>query len=495
MLKYIDNYTLIILVLPLLAGLVIWPLSEKLAKISALVASLIIFGVSIYLMAIPCTCSQYQHFLTIHADWIKSLGIQFYITTDGISKVVILLTTFLVPVIILSTWTTKFKNASVLYSLIMLMQFGLIGVFVARDAFLFYVFWEITLIPIYFICALWGAENRIQVTLKFFLYTFFGSLFMLGAIIYLYLQTPTHSFSLRAFEMLELTGCEQTWLFLAFFLAFAIKMPIFPFHTWQPDTYTTSPTVGTMLLSGIMLKMGVYGVIRWVLPVLPDAVHQYGHTAMVLAIIGIIYASVIALQQQDMKRLVAYSSIAHVGLIAAGLFAGNVEGLQGAMIQMFSHGVNVVGLFFVIEIIYQRTNTRDIASLGGLVNQAPVLATFFVIIMMASVALPLTNGFPGEFLLLTGIFKYNAYMAAVAGLSVIIGAFYMLRMYQRVMLGETKPALAAIEDVNFTEFLTLSIVVIAIIVVGVYPQAILRLSSHEMTELANSFKFSSISLK
>ncbi len=486
----------ILLILPFIAALLVFALKGNIARNVALGLAVIEFLISLYLITIPCTCSKYQDLLTLNIPWINSLGISFYISVDGISKVLVLLTTFLVPIIILSSFRNEYKNSAAFYGLILLMQFGLLGVFLAKDAFLFYVFWEITLIPIYFICAMWGGENRIQVTLKFFLYTFFGSLFMLGGIIFLYLQTgPQHSFSWEAFRALSLAPEAQKVLFWAFFLAFAIKMPIFPFHTWQPDTYTTSPTVGTMLLSGIMLKMGIYGVIRWMIPVLPFGFSVYGETAIVLSIIGILYASVIALQQKDMKRLIAYSSIAHVGLIAAGLFSVNTQALQGAMIQMFSHGVNVVGIFAIIEIIYQRTKTRDIPSLGGIINQAPVLSVFFVIIMMANVALPLTNGFPGEFLLLSGVFAYNKYYAALAGLSVIIGAFYMLRMYQRVMLGEARPELAQFEDLTVTEFATLTPIVIAILAIGFYPDAILKLSEHDVTELVNVFNSSSLGLK
>src|SRR6185295_152002 len=249
----------------------------------------------------------------------------------------------LVPIIILSSFSHTYKNGPLFYSLILMMQMSLVGVFVALDGFLFYVFWELALIPIYIICLIWGGQDRVRITLKFFIYTLFGSLLMLVALIYLYLQTPGgHTFDINAFYALHLSASQQAYIFWAFFLAFAIKMPVFPFHTWQPDTYTDSPTSGTMLLSGIMLKMGIYGVLRWLLPVVPLGVTDWGTTAMVLSIIGVVYASCIAMVQKDFKRLIAYSSIAHVGLIAAGIFSLTMQGLQGGTIQMLSHGINVV---------------------------------------------------------------------------------------------------------------------------------------------------------
>jgi NADH-quinone oxidoreductase subunit M len=243
---------------------------------------------------------------------------------------------------------------------VLFMQTGLLFVFTAMDAFLFYIGWEAALIPIYFICAIWGGKERIRVYMKFFVYTVGGSLFMLLGIIYLYLQNPAHNFDIQAFYNLELDAAQQSWIFWAFFLAFAIKMPIFPFHTWQPDTYTEAPAAGTMLLSGIMLKMGIYGVIRWMLPVVPLGIFEWGMTAFILSIIGIVYASIIAFKQRNAKRLIAYSSIAHVGLISAGIFALNTQGLQGAMIQMLSHGINVVGLFFILDIISSRLKTLEL---------------------------------------------------------------------------------------------------------------------------------------
>jgi len=366
------------------------------------------------------------------------------------------------------------------------MEMALIGVFVSLDGFLFYIFWELALIPIYFICLLWGGADRVNVTIKFFIYTLTGSLFMLVGLIFLYIHTPgTHSFDINQLYQAgkSLDARAQGYLFLFFFLAFGIKIPVFPLHTWQPDTYTTAPTQGTMMLAGIMLKMGIYGLIRWLIPMLPLAVHEYSGYVMWFAIIGVVYASVIAITRNDLKRLLAYSSIAHVGLIAAGVFAFNPQGMQGAMIQMLSHGINVVGLFFVVDIIENRTKTRQISELGGIRNKAPFFSTAFMIIMLGAVALPLTNGFVGEFLLINGVFQYKAIMAAFAGLTIILGAVYMFRAYQNTMLGETSVATDDFMDLNLTEKAVLIPLIIMVIVIGIFPNIFLKVSEPAIMKL------------
>ncbi|MBP6649041.1 MAG: NADH-quinone oxidoreductase subunit M, partial [Bacteroidia bacterium] len=335
----------ILIFFPLFAGLAILMSGEN-AKRIALAAALIEFAisVSITLGFDPTAGTQFVH----EFSWVASLGISYKVGLDGISLLLVLLTTFLVPIIILSSFRHNYKNPGLFYALILIMQMALVGVFSALDGFLFYIFWELALIPIYLICLMWGGKDRVRITLKFFIYTLFGSLLMLVALIWLWMKTPApHSFDIHALYSLNLNATEQSWIFWAFFLAFAIKMPVFPFHTWQPDTYTDSPTPGTMLLSGIMLKMGVYGVLRWLLPIVPDGVHEWGTTAMILSVIGVVYASCIALVQKDFKRLIAYSSIAHVGLISAGIFSLTLQGMEGGVIQMLSHGINVVGLFFI----------------------------------------------------------------------------------------------------------------------------------------------------
>lgn len=474
----------ILLFLPIVAALLVLLFKNEAAKHAALLFSLVELGIVFYFLAgfVPDASVQYG----IDVPWITQMGIYFKAGIDGISMVMVLLTAVLVPLIILTTYKYEYKNAKAFYALILFMQAGLLTVFTALDGFLFYVGWEAALIPIYFICALWGGENRIRINIKFFIYTFAGSLFMLVGIIYLYLQTPAKVYDLHSFYELSLTLKQQNWVFWAFFIAFAIKMPLFPFHTWQPDTYTEAPSAGTMLLSGIMLKMGIYGVIRWLIPNAPAGFLQWQNLVMILSVIGVVYASLIAFNQKDGKRLVAYSSIAHVGLIAAGIFAWTVQGVQGAMIQMLSHGINVVGMFFVWDIISRRLKTRDISQMGGIAKVAPNFSIAFLIIVLGTVALPLTNGFVGEFLLLKGVFNYNIWFAAVAGLTIIFGAVYMLRMYKNVMQGETNELTALFADIAGSEKLVLGIICVLIIGIGVYPQPILHLSEAAVTNLVNT---------
>lgn len=414
-------------------------------------------------------------------QWVPSLGISYSVGIDGISLLLVLLTTVLVPLIILSAYGRDVRQPRLYYPLILIMQSALVGVFSATDGFLFYVFWELALIPIYLICLNWGGTDRQRITLKFFIYTLFGSLLMLVAFICLRSATATRDFSLDSFYSLDLSASSQSWIFWALFLAFAIKMPVFPFHTWQPDTYTDSPTQGTMLLSGIMLKMGVYGLLRWLLPVVPVGVAEWGILAMWLSVAGIVYASLIAWQQNDFKRLIAYSSIAHVGMISAGVFSLTPEGLEGSVVQMLSHGVNVVGLFFVADLFMNRTGTRDLDKLGGIRNIAPAFSTAFLIVLLGSVALPLTNGFVGEFMLMNGIFRFSGIAAAVAGLSVIFGAVYMLNAYRLTMLGDTKTAVFT--DLSFSEKTVLYAVVVLVFLFGIYPEPVLRISGPSVEAL------------
>jgi len=471
---------LLLIFLPL-AGAIITAFAGKSAKIVSTVFSVVSLVLTLVIASnfIPDASTQFE----VNLPWIADLGINFHAGIDGISMLVVLLTNLLVPIIILSSYNHEYKNPAAFYALILFMQCGLLLVFTALDAFLFYIGWEAALIPIYFICAIWGGKDRIRINMKFFVYTIAGSLFMLMGIIYLYLQNPAHNFDIQSFYALNLDSAQQGWIFWAFFIAFAIKMPIFPFHTWQPDTYTAAPTQGTMLLSGIMLKMGIYGVIRWLLPIVPAGVHDWGQLAIVLSIIGIVYASVIAFTQKDAKRLVAYSSIAHVGLISAGIFAFNQQGMQGAMVQMLSHGINVVGLFFVLDIIFSRVKTNKIEELGGIAKVAPQLAITFLIIVLGTVALPGTNGFIGEFLLLMGVYNYGIWAAAIAGLTIIFGAVYMLRMYQNVMLGETNSLTITFTDIKGTEKLVLYTICALIIVLGVYPKPILHLTEASVQHL------------
>ena len=482
--------TAILIFFPLVAALTMLFIKHERAELTAFYLSLAELGIFGYAASI---FQSHPSALALDIPWLP-FGAHFAVNMDGISFLMVMLTSVLMPLII--TASSKGYYTGKFYSLVFLMQMALVGVFTAMDGFLFYVFWELALIPIYFICLVWGGENRGKITFKFFVYTLAGSLIMLAGLLYVYFGTPdSHSFLINDLYAAgqRMTREQQGWVFWAMFIAFAIKMPIFPFHTWQPDTYTVSPTTGTMLLSGIMLKMGTYGLIRWLMPLVPKGCDSWAMTAMILSIIGIVYASLIAMNQKDYKRLIAYSSIAHVGLISAGILsmstrAMNTEGVVGGLIQMVAHGVNVVGLFFIADIILERTKTRDIESLGGIRSVAPQFALMFLIIMLGSVALPLTNGFIGEFLLINGIFQYNFSMAAVAGLTIILGAVYMLRSYQSMMLGETKPITEGFTDLDMTEKTVLYTIAALVILFGVYPKPLLDIATPAVDELIKVFQ-------
>ncbi len=497
---------------PLLTGLLALLAGNRHARTVAMASTLVQFGATLYaLMGFnPEAGTQY----VINQPWITDFGIRFHVGMDGISMLMVLLANLIMPLIILTSYTNTYSRAAVFYSLALIMQSAMVGVFVSLDAFLYYIFWELALIPIYFIVLIWGGKDRIRITFKFFIYTLLGSLLMLIGFIYLYFLTPgEHSFGFDAFSSIALSLTEQKWLFWALFIAFAIKMPIFPFHTWQPDTYTTAPPQGTMLLSGIMLKMGIYSVVRWLLPIVPEGVAYWSQLVMILSITGIVYASWIAITQKDMKRLFAYSSIAHVGLIAAGIFASaafavsadvtnnpdllpNISlGMQGAMIQMLSHGINVTGLFFIAQIIYNRTRTNYLPDLGGIVHQAPRFATLFLIIVFGTVALPLTNGFVGEFLLLFGVYQYSSWMAFFSGLTIIFGAIYMLRTYQLSMLGEVKPELGKFEDLNASEGIVLATIAGLVLFIGIYPKPFLDLTEPAVKNILETIYHQNITLR
>lgn len=480
------NNLFILLLLPLVSSILLaFVKSSTTAKWSSLGLSIIqlVLTVPFLCQFVPDASIQFKQSF----DWISALGVSFQIAVDGISLPLILLTNGLVPLIILSTLGKSFKGN--FYALVSFMQAGLLLVFMAQDAFTFYVGWEAALIPIYFICGLWGTGDRIRVNLKFFIYTFFGSLLMLVAIIYLYQQTPNKDFNWTSFATLNLASSTQGWIFWAFFIAFAIKIPIFPFHTWQPDTYVHAPSAGTMLLAGIMLKMGTYGLIRWLIPIAPLGVHEYGTLALILCIVGIVYASIIAFKQQDVKRLIAYSSIAHVGLIGAGIFSWNQDGLQGALMQMVNHGISVVGLFFILDIIETKTGTRNLNELGGLADKMPKLAIFFLIIIMGAVGLPLTNGFIGEFLLLKGVYSVGIWYVVFAGLTLILGAVYMLRLFQKSMLGPVDSRYFEVSDIKGYEVVGLIVIAALVIYLGIFPNELLKLSEASVGQLLQQVKF------
>jgi len=472
--------------LPFVAGILcFFTGKEKAAKTLAFLASIVVFVVS--LTSLCYSDEQYFSYNNVVYYWLKYLGSSIFFSLDGLSRLLTLLTALAYPLIIAATWRRKIKNAPAFFGLMLLAQSGIMGVFTAQDALLFYFFWELALIPVYFLSSKWGDERRIQATFKFFVYTFAGSLLMLVGIIYVYLHTAprtfsdgtyaAHSFLLSSFYNASLSGAEQTWLFWLFFVGFAIKMPVFPFHSWQPDVYDQAPAPVTMVLSGIMVKMGLYGVLRWLLPVVPLASVKFAHVVMVLSVMGIIYASCIALVQDNLKKLIAFSSIAHIGLMSAAIFSFNELSIKGMMFQMLAHGISVIGMWMVAELLERQVNVRKMSELGGIAKKAPALTIFAVIIGLANLALPLTNSFVGEFMMLSGLFSVSKWYAAIATLSVILVSVYTLKMLQKIFYGNTNAATDHVKDISIDEKVALSIVVVGIIITGVYPQPVFDLTS------------------
>ena len=469
----------LLLFIPLVAGILGFFIKEqKAASNSAIVASVVTLITAIVgIYAMPASMHQFE------ATWLPSIGANFSVALDGMSKMLVLLTAISMPLIFIATRNNNYSNPGVFYALMLLAQAGLIGVFISMDALLFYFFWELALIPVYFLSSIWGGEKRIAVTFKFFIYTFLGSLLMLVGILYVYMHTKDHSFAWSSFTNTDLLSGQETLPFFLFFIAFAIKMPIFPLHTWQPDAYEQAPTATTMVLSGVMVKMGLFAVIRWVLPLFPVATSTFAMPIVILSVVGMIYASLIAIKQDDIKRLIAYSSIAHIGLMAAAIFAGGTLGLQGVQVQMFNHGINVIGLWILANAIESTLGTRKLSELGGLATKAPTMAILFVVLAFANIALPLTNAFIGEFLLFNGLFQYNIWIAAAAGVSIILGAIYTLQMVQKVLFGEVSAVTANATEINCYSKWVLIVIVIAVIALGVYPQPLIDLTKDSVNAL------------
>jgi NADH-quinone oxidoreductase subunit M len=458
------------IILPLLAGLLVLCFRKNIIiKNIAIISTFVQLCTTLYII-FKISIIGISNFDIFYA-WLPDLGINLSFKIDSISMMMLLLTNLLSSIIIITGFNREIYKAHLYYALILITQFALNGVFLAANAFLFYVLWELTLIPLYFIILFWGGDRRQFFTLKFFIYTLLGSFFMLFALLYLYWLTPyPHSFEFSKLYNLSPSLSTQNWLFWCFFIAFAIKIPLFPFHSWQPSTYTTAPIQGTMILSGIMLKMGIYGILRLLLPILPLGVQQWSDFVMILSIAGAIYASIIAFKQNDIKTIIAWSSMAHVGIIGAGIFAQNIYSIKGVILQMFFHGINIIGLLLVADIIEHRTGTRNINELGGIKKISPFLASTFLIIILGSIALPLTNGFIGEFLILLGIFKYNIWFSIFAATTIITGAIYMLYIYQKIMLGTTSLSAHNINKLYFSEKAILILIVILIFLFGVYPK-------------------------
>jgi len=409
--------------------------------------------------------------------WMPGFGIQYIVGIDGISIFLVLLTTFLMPLAILASWTVRDKVKEYLIFMLLL-ETGMLGAFVALDLFLFYVFWEVMLVPMYFLIGVWGGTRRIYAALKFVLYTMAGSLLMLVAIIYLATRhaqvEQVLTFDLLHLYNLQLPLQQQTWLFLAFALSFAIKVPLFPFHTWLPDAHVEAPTAGSVILAGVLLKLGTYGFLRFAMPLFPDAALAALPWIIALSVIGIIYGAVVAMMQTDIKKLVAYSSVSHLGFVMLGLFALNLQGVQGALYQMLSHGLSTGALFLLVGMIYDRRHTRMIDAFGGLWQQVPVFSAVLLVVTFSSVGLPGLNGFVGEFLILLGSFASAPTWTAGAATGVILGAIYMLWMFRRVIFGPlNKPENEKLQDLNGRELIILAPILILIVLMGVYPQPFL----------------------
>ncbi|WP_312322405.1 NADH-quinone oxidoreductase subunit M [Soonwooa sp.] len=485
------SYLATLLLLPLVGSGLVFAWRNSSSKHLALAIAFIQMFLAFYMLSNfdfgPTVDSRLQY--EIQYPWFQFINSTLHFGIDGMSMLLVILTNILVPLIILSSYNENKPYNNNFYALILLMQFGLIGVFTALDGLLFYIFWEVTLIPIWLIAGVWGQEDkRIKFTTKFFVYTFVGSLFMLLGFIYIYNYSA--SFAVTDMYNAALNLNQQTVIFWFIFFAFAVKLPVFPFHTWQPDTYTYSPTQGSMLLSGIMLKMAVYGVLRYLLPITPLAIGGIsGDIVVILAVVGVIYGALIAIVNNDSKRIIAYSSLSHVGLMVAGIFASAIltvrlanaaslviEGAEGALVQTFAHGINVVGLFYCADILYKRFKTRDIRQMGGLAKIAPKFAILFMIILLGSMAVPVTNGFIGEFILLKSVFDYNLIMGVLSGLTVILCAVYMLRLYGKAMFGKTDDMLlSTAKDLSTAEFSVLASLSVFVILMGIFPQVIIEM--------------------
>lgn len=443
----------------------------------------ILSALATLVVAVLAAVTTSANLLQVNVAWLPVLGTQFSLQMDGMSKMLCLLTGISFPLIFIAIHKQETPAAPAFYGWMLLSQAGLMGVFLAADALLFYIFWELALIPVYFLCSLWGGEKRIAVTFKFFIYTFLGSLFMLTGIIYLSYHVPGGSFAIAALTKAALSESQRNGLFWLFFIAFAIKMPLFPLHTWQPDAYEEAPTAVTMVMSGIMVKMGLFAVVRWLLPIFPAAAVQFSSVIIALAVTGMLYASFIAMQQNNLKRLIAYSSIAHIGLMCAALFTAQPGAYQGVMIQMFCHGVNVIGLWIIADAVEKKLGTRELSEMGGLAQKAPVLAILLVVMGLANVALPLTNSFIGEFMMFNGLFQYNMVWAAVAGISIILAAVYTLRMIQQILFGPTNAITENATDLSATTRWALLVGVVLIIVGGVFPQPLIDLTKDTVQAL------------
>ncbi len=463
-------------------------------KVFGIGASSLTFLLSVYLY-IQFDGSKAEFQFVEQVQWIEGLNVSYHVGIDGISLLLIMITTFLTPLSLLASWDSIQHRIKEYVVFMLFLELGMLGVFLSIDIFLFYVFWEAMLIPMYFIIGIWGGPERIYAAIKFFVYTMFGSLLMLVAIVWLgyFASTlPGGHFTTNLVELFalapEIPATVQMWMFIAFALSFAIKVPLFPFHTWLPDAHVQAPTAGSVILAGVLLKMGTYGFLRFCLPLFPLATFAFLPYLAILAVVGIVYGALVSLVQSDIKKLVAYSSVSHLGFVVLGIFAMTEEALQGSLIQMANHGLSTGGLFLIVGIMYDRRHTREITEFGGLSRRMPVFATLFMIVMLSSLGLPGLNGFVGEFLILLGSFNSDflgsPVYAIVAVLGVILAAVYLLRMYRRVMFGPlTKPENQALKDLNAREIAVLIPIVLFIVWIGLYPSTFLDKTSSSAQQL------------
>jgi NADH-quinone oxidoreductase subunit M len=493
--------------LPIAGGIVVLLLGEKnirIARWAALATALAAFGLSIPLyLDFNSSTAAFQ--FTERMPWIPAFHATYYLGVDGISLPLILLTTFITIPVVVAAWTVIEQRRAQYYAAFLIMEGLMIGVFSALDSLLFYFFWEAMLIPMFLIIGVWGGPRRVYATLKFFLYTFLGSVFMLVALIYMNLRAP--DFSIEAFQQLPLTMSEQYWIFIAFLLAFAVKIPMVPVHTWLPDAHVEAPTGGSVVLAAIMLKMGGYGFLRFSLPITPDASRELDWLLIGLSLVAVVYIGFVALVQTDMKKLIAYSSIAHMGFVTLGSFivydivaaTGSVQGagmgITGAMVQMVSHGLISGALFLCVGVMYDRVHSREISAYGGVINTMPKFAAFMVLFALANAGLPGTSGFVGEFLVIIASFKANFWYAFLAGLTLILGAAYTLWLVKRVIFGEVaNHHVAELQDLNYREFIILGVLAIAVLVVGLWPAPLTDIMEATVQHLVQQIALSKLPL-
>jgi NADH-quinone oxidoreductase subunit M len=490
--------------LPIVGGFVVLALGHRasLARWVSLGVSALALLLSVPLWSWFKTGTAEMQFVE-RAPWISTIHAEFYIGVDGISMPLILLTTFTTVLIVIASWQNVEKRVAQYMAAFLILEGLMIGVFAALDGVLFYVFWEAMLLPMFIIIGVWGGPRRVYATIKFFLYTFIGSLLMLVALIYMYLKSG--SYELAVFQRLPLTLNEQVFIFLAFFAAFAVKVPMFPVHTWLPDAHVEAPTGGSVVLAAIMLKMGGYGFLRFSLPIAPDASRELDWLIISLSLIAVVYIGFVALAQRDMKKLIAYSSIAHMGFVTLGMFigfqivahtgktSGIAMGMDGAVVQMLSHGLVSGAMFLCVGVMYDRVHSREISSYGGVVNTMPKFAAFMVLFALANSGLPGTSGFVGEFLVILASFKANVWYAFLAGTTLVLGAAYTLWLVKRVIFGEiANDKVAALKDLNGREFLVLGVLAVAVLLVGLWPAPLLDVMRASTQHLAEQLLFSKV---